>query len=625
MNDNSRGGREGRLAKSVSERFEKAKLEQAQRESQRLESFRLVDNSRNTNNTAKRGSLASRWEEVLSESKDDEKKKFETQKRHTITTFLSAYEAGLVQRRISHYESLFMQISASLEKIQATIRASKRKSLTRESIEPITPSNILQEDVAPCIDFPCGTTQNYHFAPGSPLHLLLSNCLVANSQDPLPLLCGIYGTHDAPFEVVAVAIMSEISDGVGEPCIAITINLLPDAEAVDGLFGPKKIAFFVASGDAADEKTMIWDPLFNILPPFPHSPADPPSPERGNQTFSMKKLAADGSPSPEDPSSAEIGLSTEGDDGKTSAIPSVEDDPVPLSRPSFEIQDSPLLGKHEFDILSTEGDDRTLTHGRGIGNYVSSSDSSIDEGNETWKEVVPGRAFDPFFLFSPSAETEKRLSSEGDEIGNDPGQATRSIFSLAKAKGMPEVHQFSLISAGAAPQRSNFTDCDVIPWTESEVKSSCGAVDLKSSHLDIHVRDIQSYSCSADSVVFRLKSGASLIVVSSLKFAVSPAHYFVSGEVVFEWVRGVAKSGWLSKWPMKNQKAGMMTRRFFILRDRILSYHRVEPSSQEEASADYSMHSIKLKKGHYVHRSKHHMTSCVKARQPLPPHPSLTR
>jgi hypothetical protein len=209
-------------------------------------------------------------------------------------------------------------------------------------------------------------------------------------------------------------------------------------------------------------------------------------------------------------------------------------------------------------------------------------------------------------------EVEKRLSLEGDEVGTADEPEPRSIFSLAKAKGMPEVHQFSLISAGSAPQRSNFTDCDVIPWTEEEIRSSCGAIDSKSSHLDIHVRDIQSYSCAADSVVFRLKSGVSLIVVSSLKHAVNSAHYFVSGDVAFEWVRGVAKSGWLSKWPMKNQKAGMMTRRFFILRDRILSYHRVEPSSQEEASADYSMHSVKLKKGHYVHRSRHHMTSCVK-------------
>jgi hypothetical protein len=186
-----------------------------------------------------------------------------------------------------------------------------------------------------------------------------------------------------------------------------------------------------------------------------------------------------------------------------------------------------------------------------------------------------------------------------------------SIFSLAKAKGMPEVRQFSMIPAGSSPPRSNFTDHDVIPWTETEVKSSSGA-EMRVSQLDIHVRDIQSSSCSGDSVVFRLKSGVSLIVVSSLKFAISPSSFYVSGDVVFEWVRGVAKSGWLDKWPMKNQKAGMMTRRFFILRDRILSYHRVEPSSQEEASADYSMHSVKLKKGHYVHRSKHHMSSCVK-------------
>jgi hypothetical protein len=382
MSENSSGGRGGRLAKSVSERFEKAKLEQAQRENQRLESFRQVDNS--SRNMAKRGSLASRWEEVLSESKDDEKKKFETQKRHTITTFLSAYEAGLVQRRISHYESLFMQISASLEKIQATIRASKRKSLDRESIEPITPSNILPEDVTPRIDFLCGSTQNYHFAPESPLRLLLSNCLLANSGDPLPLLCGIYGTHDAPFEVIAVAILDEISDGGREPCIAITINLLPDAELTEGLFGPRKIAFFVPSGD---EKTLIWDPLFNILPPLPHQTVDDLAVPTSSDPHSANECESSEVPVPE----SSIVPTEEVRPGAASEISSAMDDSRSVDGPSLSIQGSPLSGKREFDILSTEGDDdKTLTHGRGVGNYVSSSDSSVDEGDQTWKEVIPG-------------------------------------------------------------------------------------------------------------------------------------------------------------------------------------------------------------------------------------------
>lgn len=580
MADQNNTPTRGRLSKSVSERFERAKQDQIQRELERLESVRQVEGR---NKTTSRGSLASRWEEVLSESKDDEKKKFETQKRHTITTFLSAYEEGLVQRRISHYESLFMQIAASVEKIQATIHASKRKSLNRESIEPIHQSYSLTGDTA--MDFRCGTTQNYQFSIDSPLRQLLLNCLVTNSRDPLPLLCGVYGIHDSPFEIVAVAMLDEVSDVEDEPYIAITINLSPQTELVDELFGPKKIAFFLSSGENIEEKTLIWDPIFNILPP----------------------------------TIGDMHQSTNGIDDPALVLPLVDVDFIDSSEvvgsnndsvSSIQLlshQDSPGSGD-KFDVLSTEGDER-IPHGRGTGNYVSSSDSTVDEGDHTWKEVVPGSLLDVFLLIT--TETEKNLESV-DDLGPDGDvKESGSVFSLAKAKGMPEVRQSNIITAGVAPLRSNFTDCDVIPWTEAEVRT-LASIERKSSSFDINVRDIHSYSCSSDSIVFRLKSGVSIIVISSLKYAVNPSHFFLCEDVVFEWVRGIAKSGWLYKWPMKNQKAGMMTRRFFILRDRILSYHRVEPSSQEEASADYSMHSIMLKKGHFVHRSRHHMRSCVK-------------
>lgn len=176
---------------------------------------------------------------------------------------------------------------------------------------------------------------------------------------------------------------------------------------------------------------------------------------------------------------------------------------------------------------------------------------------------------------------------------------------------MPEVRQSSIISAVNDLEQRKYSDFDTIPWTLKDTNTQEN-YEMKSTRIDLHVRDILSSTCSGNSIVFRLKSGVSVIMINSLKYCTNSSNYVVTDDLVFEWVRGVAKSGWLYKWPMKNQKAGMMTRRFFILRDRILSYHRVEPSSQEEASADYSMHSIKLKKGHFVQRSRHHMRTCVK-------------
>lgn len=59
-------------------------------------------------------------------------------------------------------------------------------------------------------------------------------------------------------------------------------------------------------------------------------------------------------------------------------------------------------------------------------------------------------------------------------------------------------------------------------------------------------------------------------------------------------------------------QAGFRTKRFFILRDRTLSYHRHEPRSQEEARSDYAMHSIQLKHYFTVERSSSKLTPCVK-------------
>ena len=39
---------------------------------------------------------------------------------------------------------------------------------------------------------------------------------------------------------------------------------------------------------------------------------------------------------------------------------------------------------------------------------------------------------------------------------------------------------------------------------------------------------------------------------------------------------------------MKSQKTGMRTKRFFVLRDSILSYHKAKPTSMEEIDLETS-------------------------------------
>ena len=61
-----------------------------------------------------------------------------------------------------------------------------------------------------------------------------------------------------------------------------------------------------------------------------------------------------------------------------------------------------------------------------------------------------------------------------------------------------------------------------------------------------------------------------------------------------------------------SSQAGFRTKRFFILRDRTLSYHKHEPRSQAEARSDYAMHSIQLKHYFSVERSSSWGLPCVK-------------
>lgn len=88
-------------------------------------------------------------------------------------------------------------------------------------------------------------------------------------------------------------------------------------------------------------------------------------------------------------------------------------------------------------------------------------------------------------------------------------------------------------------------------------------------------------------------------------------------DTVFEWVRDAAFSGWGFKWPMLRQKAGLRTKRFFILRNDLLSYHAREPRSKEEAHADYAMHSLRLRPGSNVAIKRRFFQDCLEVATPV--------
>ena len=64
-------------------------------------------------------------------------------------------------------------------------------------------------------------------------------------------------------------------------------------------------------------------------------------------------------------------------------------------------------------------------------------------------------------------------------------------------------------------------------------------------------------------------------------------------------------NSWLLKWPMQSQKFGRRMRRFFVLRDHILSYHVSRPSTEEEVYSNYSLSSLHITENTTVEVGRH--------------------
>ena len=107
-----------------------------------------------------------------------------------------------------------------------------------------------------------------------------------------------------------------------------------------------------------------------------------------------------------------------------------------------------------------------------------------------------------------------------------------------------------------------------------------------------------------------------ILVVNSAGFGPSRMPYS-NVDTVFEWTRDAAFSGWGYKWPMLRQKAGLRTKRFFILRNDMLSYHAREPRSKEEAHEDFAMHSLRLRPGTAVTKTRRYFQDCLEVTTPV--------
>lgn len=96
-----------------------------------------------------------------------------------------------------------------------------------------------------------------------------------------------------------------------------------------------------------------------------------------------------------------------------------------------------------------------------------------------------------------------------------------------------------------------------------------------------------------------------------------PLNSDVDRDLIFCWHRGSAFSGWGYKTPMKSQRTGRRTRRFFLCRDDALSYFPKEPQSVEEVMENLEQRSLKVTRGSSVRVVKRYFTDYVMLETPV--------
>jgi hypothetical protein len=230
--------------RSVKDRFETAKKEQMKAEEARLEkvkSEKVLISPRN-------GKVTGMWSDALASSKDNEANRYQAKRRETISQWQIAEASGIVEKRVKQFEELYMQLAASIDKMEATIRAVKRnakkwKKRVAESAAAAgaaTSSEAKVPDPNEGMKIRCGQTATFWLDPFyfSSILPLLS----ANENKPVALPTGVYGDDKSPhLEVVAVALLDSVSQ---EPYLAITINYSEGYEGDASAHGRKKIAVF---------------------------------------------------------------------------------------------------------------------------------------------------------------------------------------------------------------------------------------------------------------------------------------------------------------------------------------------------------------------------------------------
>ena len=163
-------------------------------------------------------------------------------------------------------------------------------------------------------------------------------------------------------------------------------------------------------------------------------------------------------------------------------------------------------------------------------------------------------------------------------------------------------------SANTAFMRSKHNQ-NKFSWPlEAELETKLESGQHSSEYLNL--RDVRTSNATA--TFFLLQSSRSTAVFTgTMAHGHTDSVYVLEGDKVFEWVRGAAASGWCWKFPMKTQNFGRLRKRFFILRDNVLSYHKSKPKHEEDVASAFSHNTLHLTDNSTITIGRKRLQKCL--------------
>ena len=612
---------------SITARFDEAKKEQAVKEAERREAIRrstkLVTPRKESSEGDGEGGdgeeavapspMNKRWEAAVNKGKQAHQEIVSAKKLNTISGFRMTEGTGIVKQHINKWEELFMTVKASASQVKATVEAARAKarsaSLNRnkKNVAIIVDSESVAEDYEMNKDaelFISGSTFIYDAKIiGSKAIRLIEKEMENNSGKPLDLACGVYGAHghDETLELDLVAI--GMRDDEDNTLIALTITVKDGFESEKEVYGTKKVAIFMSSS-----KSPLFERLVDLAPASTSTVESITAP-----------VATSRAPFYDTQSSTESSLVP----SATATVESVATD--------YAVEDELTSG---MTTRPTEEDitEATIEH-------ISIEIPSVDET----AEILPSASLDS--TTSSSSPDLREVSSQPDtndvfithddindvipdfKADYNSDDDADDIF-MDENRFVDEPASSTVGSVDGSPSSTTFGLPITLPSVKSDSKCFHSSHQmfrnnvwrLEDESLDqlkeanhvlmkLNISDIISITSTSNGLILQ-SAETSSIITGTLKYVSSPSQCMVVKDTVYEWTRGAAASGWLTKWPMQSQTSGRMTKRFFILRDRLISYYKRRPLTSEAADAAFAV-GILLTPNSSVSKGRHFLIPCI--------------